>query len=111
VQDFGVMKRSVRVRPALQAAKVSDARRGRSLLRRSSDVHGVSEIMIPFLAMHALAAPRGDGLRPELLALFERHEAASNPHRVVAVFDQHRADAADAAEAANPRPMSGKVAA
>jgi hypothetical protein len=29
--------------------------------------------------MHALAAPRGDGLRSELLALFERHEAASNP--------------------------------
>jgi hypothetical protein len=67
-----------------------------------------SEIMIPFLAMHALAAPRGDGLRPELLALFERHEAASNPHLVVAVSDQHPADAA---ETANPRPMSGKVAA
>jgi hypothetical protein len=65
-------------------------------------------IMIPFLAMHALAARRGDGLRPELLALLERHEAASNPHLVVAVSDQHRADAA---ETANPRPMSGKVAA
>jgi hypothetical protein len=65
-------------------------------------------IMIPFLAMHALAAPRGDGLRSELLALFERHEAASNPHLVVTVSDQHRADAA---ETANPRPMSGTVAA
>ena len=64
--------------------------------------------MIPFLAMHALAALRGDGLRPELLALFERHEAASPTHLVVAVSDQHRADAA---EAANPRPISGKVAA
>ncbi len=64
--------------------------------------------MIPFLAMHALAALRGDGLRPELLALFERHEAASPPHLVVAVSDQPRADAA---EAANPRPISGKVAA
>lgn len=64
--------------------------------------------MIPFLAMHALAAPRGDGLRPELLALFERHEATSNPHLVVAVSDQHRADAA---ETASSRPMSDKAAA
>ncbi|WP_075643790.1 hypothetical protein [Paraburkholderia monticola] len=30
--------------------------------------------MLPFLSFHALAAQRGDGLRPELLALFfERH--------------------------------------
>jgi hypothetical protein len=29
--------------------------------------------MLPFLALHALAAQRGDGLRPELLALLERH--------------------------------------
>ncbi|MBV9685873.1 MAG: hypothetical protein JO096_01505 [Alphaproteobacteria bacterium] len=64
--------------------------------------------MIPFLGMHALAAPRGDGLCPELLALFERHEAASIPHLVVAVSDQRRADTV---ETANPRPMSGKVAA
>jgi hypothetical protein len=70
--------------------------------------HGVSEIMIPFLAMHALAASRGDGLRPELLALFERIEADSSPHLIVDVSDQHLADAA---ETANPRPMSGKVAA
>jgi hypothetical protein len=27
--------------------------------------------MSPFLSFHALAAQRGDGLRPELLALFE----------------------------------------
>ena len=27
--------------------------------------------MLPFLSLHALAAQRGDGLRPELLALFE----------------------------------------
>ena len=33
--------------------------------------------MLPFLSLHALAAQRGDGLRPELLALFERH-AGSN---------------------------------
>lgn len=64
--------------------------------------------MIPFLAMHALAAPRGDGLRPELLALFERHEAASNPHLVVAVSDQRRADAA---EPASSRSMSDKAVA
>ena len=64
--------------------------------------------MIPFLAMHALAAPRGDGLRPELLALFERHEAVSNPHLVVAVSDQGRADAA---ETASSRPIPDKAAA
>jgi hypothetical protein len=29
--------------------------------------------MLPFLSFHALAVQRGDGLRPELLALFERH--------------------------------------
>jgi hypothetical protein len=29
--------------------------------------------MLPFLSLHALAAQRGDGLRPKLLALFERH--------------------------------------
>jgi hypothetical protein len=29
--------------------------------------------MLPFLSLHALAAQRGDGLRPELLALFKRH--------------------------------------
>lgn len=29
--------------------------------------------MLPFLSLHALAAQRGAGLRPELLALFERH--------------------------------------
>jgi hypothetical protein len=28
--------------------------------------------MLPLLSLHALAAKRGDGLRPELLALFER---------------------------------------
>jgi hypothetical protein len=29
--------------------------------------------MLPFLPLYTLAAQRGDGLRPELLALFERH--------------------------------------
>ena len=36
-----------------------------------------SSTMLPFLSLHALAALRGDGLRPELLALLERH-AGSN---------------------------------
>ena len=62
--------------------------------------------MIPFLAMHAIAAPRGDGLRPELLALIERLEATSTSHLIVAVSDQH---AADAAETTNFRPRSGKL--
>jgi hypothetical protein len=58
--------------------------------------------------VHAIAARRGDGLRPELLALLERLKAASSPHLIVAVSDQHPANAA---ETADPRPMSGKVAA
>ena len=28
--------------------------------------------MLPFLSLHALASQRGDGLRPELLALLQR---------------------------------------
>jgi hypothetical protein len=32
--------------------------------------------MLPLLSLYALAAQRGDGLRPELLALFERHARA-----------------------------------
>jgi len=33
--------------------------------------------MPPFLSLHAIAAKRGDGLRPELLALFEHLAEAS----------------------------------
>ncbi len=29
--------------------------------------------MLPLLSLHSLAAQRGDGLRPELKALLERH--------------------------------------
>ncbi len=29
--------------------------------------------MLPLLSLHALVAHRGDGLRPELLALLQRH--------------------------------------
>ncbi|MGF6980982.1 hypothetical protein F0160_25820 [Paraburkholderia sp. JPY303] len=32
-----------------------------------------SRTLLPFLSLHALAAQRGDGLRPELLALLLRH--------------------------------------
>jgi hypothetical protein len=60
--------------------------------------------MIPFLAMHALAAPRGDGLRPELVALLERHEAAPNSDIAMAVSEQHQADVAEQA-ALIPYPM------
>ncbi|SMG58067.1 hypothetical protein [Paraburkholderia susongensis] len=45
--------------------------------------------MLPFLSLHALAAQRGDGLRPELLALFERYanpgfglQAAIEPEQI-----------------------------
>jgi hypothetical protein len=34
--------------------------------------------MLPLLSLHALAAQRGDGLRPELKALFERHARLSS---------------------------------
>ena len=36
--------------------------------------------MPPFLKLHAIAAARGDGLRPEFQALFERLAAASRSH-------------------------------
>jgi hypothetical protein len=51
-------------------------------------------IMIPFFAMHTLAAQRGDGLHPELLALLEGYKASSSDPRLgVAVSDQHRSNA------------------
>jgi hypothetical protein len=53
----------------------------------------VSPIMPPFLHFHALAAPRGDGLRPELLALFKRFAAVREPDLTVIEFDRHLADA------------------
>lgn len=43
--------------------------------------------MMPFLKFHALAASRGDGLRPELLALFEKLEMAGRP-QTIAVEDR-----------------------
>src|SRR5258708_13102513 len=44
-----------------------------SSISRSPAFINWSSIMLPFLSLHALAAQRGDGLRPELLALFKRH--------------------------------------
>ncbi len=46
---------------------------------------------ITFLRLHALAAPHGDGLRPEVLALFERL-AASESGSVVGDPVPRRAD-------------------
>ena len=48
--------------------------------------------MIPFLAMHALAARRGDGLRPELVVLLERHETAPNVDLAVALSERLQVD-------------------
>jgi hypothetical protein len=45
--------------------------------------------MLPFLSLHALAAPRGDGLRPELRALLERFTEASD---VAITDDRHLTD-------------------
>lgn len=48
--------------------------------------------MLPFLRLHALAATRGDGLRPELRTLFERLAEASEAASNVAVADRHLMD-------------------
>jgi hypothetical protein len=47
---------------------------------------------VPFLSLHALAAVRGDGLHPELLALFERLAAATDAGPAVVDFSGHRTD-------------------
>jgi hypothetical protein len=47
---------------------------------------------VPFLSLHALAAVRGDGLHPELLALFERLAAASNAGTAVVDFSGYQTD-------------------
>ena len=49
--------------------------------------------MLPFLALHALAAQRGDGLHPKLLALFERH--AGSETGLAAVIDPDETDPLD----------------
>ena len=41
--------------------------------------------MLPFLALHEIAADRGDGLRPELVRLLERHRAQSKSRESLAV--------------------------
>jgi hypothetical protein len=48
--------------------------------------------MPPFLQFHALAAIRGDGLRPELRILFERLAEVPEAASSVAVCDRHQAD-------------------
>jgi hypothetical protein len=40
--------------------------------------------MLPFLALHEIAAARGDGLRSELVWLLERHRAYSEPREALA---------------------------
>jgi hypothetical protein len=41
--------------------------------------------MLPLLSFHALVAHRGDGLRPELLALLQRDAQAQMPSTNVSV--------------------------
>jgi hypothetical protein len=49
--------------------------------------------MLPFLRLHALAATRGDGLRPELRILFERlAEASEGVSNVTIADDRHLVD-------------------
>ena len=43
--------------------------------------------MLPFLRLHALAATRGDGLRPELRRLFERLTSVKEPASPAAMAD------------------------
>jgi hypothetical protein len=54
---------------------------------------GIQGAMLPFLHLHALAATRGDGLRPELRILFERLAEASEAASKVAIAnDRHLMD-------------------
>ena len=41
--------------------------------------------MLLFLALHKIAADRGDGLRPELVRLLEHHRAPSEPREFLTV--------------------------
>ena len=47
---------------------------------------------VSFLSLHALAAACGDGLHPELLALFERLAAASMADPPVVDFSRYQTD-------------------
>jgi hypothetical protein len=51
--------------------------------------------MPPFLQLHALAATRRDGLRPELRILLERLAAAPEAASSAAVPDGHLAELVD----------------
>ena len=48
---------------------------------------------VPFLSLHALAAPRGDLLHPELLALFEHLAAASDAGPTIVELSPYQANA------------------
>jgi hypothetical protein len=48
--------------------------------------------MLPFLGFHAIAATRGDGLRPELRILFERLAAAGAATSNGAIAGLHQMD-------------------
>jgi len=51
--------------------------------------------MPPFLQLHAFAAARGDGLRPELRILFERLAEAPEAASSTVVANCHSADVID----------------
>jgi hypothetical protein len=65
---------------------------GRVLTIPTVIMRGVQDVMPPFLQFHALAAMRGDGLRPELRILFERLAEVPEAASSVAVCDCHVAD-------------------
>jgi hypothetical protein len=48
--------------------------------------------MFPFLSFHAIAASRGDGLRPELLAGFNRLAAAAEADLTLAKSGRCRSE-------------------
>ena len=55
--------------------------------------------MLPLLALHSLAARRGDGLRPELLALLRRSERDRGQSVSIEAESQHQSqETARAAE-------------
>ena len=65
---------------------------GRVLTIPTVIMRGVQGVIPPFLQFHALAAIRGDGLRPELRILFEPLAKVPEAASGVAVCDRHLAD-------------------
>jgi hypothetical protein len=79
-----------------EAQLITDVRRLRAVPGCHHARKGVQGTMQRFLQLHALAATRGDGLRPELRNLLERFAEAQRATSSVAIIDDcHLANAID----------------